>query len=116
MIRIKFLREQAGLKQKELGDKVGQSASNISKYELGLLEPNIDTLCSIANFFGVSIDFLVEKTDDMNVYYAPSDQLKRSYICLMNAEGFPEQIEIPSDKVDRFRALVSAGMPELFEK
>ena len=48
MNRIKYLRESIRMTQKELGDRIGQTSSNISKYETGLLEPNIKTLSAMA--------------------------------------------------------------------
>lgn len=49
--------------QKELGLKIGQTKSNISKYERGIIEPNIQTLNQLSAFFRVSIDYLVNTKD-----------------------------------------------------
>jgi len=59
-MRLKQLREEKGITQEALGNAIGQTKSNISKYERGTLEPSIDTLKQIAQFFDVSIDFLIE--------------------------------------------------------
>lgn len=64
MQRLKQLRTSKEITQEELGKQIGQSKSNISKYENGLLEPNNQTLVLIAEFFSVSIDFLLGRTDD----------------------------------------------------
>ena len=42
-----------------LGELLGISHRNISKYETGLIMPDIDTLISFADFFNVSLDYLV---------------------------------------------------------
>lgn len=42
-----------------MSDNLGVSPSNISKYEMGTLEPGIEILKSYAKFFDVSIDFIV---------------------------------------------------------
>ena len=50
MLRLKYLRESAKLTQKELADKLGISPSNVSKYEMGTLEPGVDILIAYSNF------------------------------------------------------------------
>lgn len=61
-VRIKELRQKMNLTQEELGAKIGQTKSNISKYERGMLEPGIETLKLLADIFDVSIDYLVGNT------------------------------------------------------
>jgi transcriptional regulator with XRE-family HTH domain len=58
-VRLKELREEANITQEELGNQIGQTKSNISKYENGLLEPNIDTLRLLSQYFDVSVDYLL---------------------------------------------------------
>lgn len=66
MLRLRELREQAKLTQSQLGDKIGQTKSNISKYERGELEPNIQTLFALADIFGVTVDYLLDRTNIKN--------------------------------------------------
>ncbi len=62
--RLKELREEKGLTQEALGELVGLTKANISKYESGKLEPNIDTINYLANYFNVSTDYLLGRTDN----------------------------------------------------
>jgi len=57
------LRKNAGLTQEQLAVKVGLSQQTISKYERGILEPDIETLNSFADFFEVTVDYLLERPD-----------------------------------------------------
>lgn len=57
--RITSLRKQAGLTQEGLAKKLNITRSALSQYELGTREPNYDLLIKIADFFDVSIDFLI---------------------------------------------------------
>lgn len=57
-LRIKELREEAGLTQKELAEKIGNMQRNISNWENGLSEPDCETILRICDFFGVSTDEL----------------------------------------------------------
>lgn len=61
--RIKLLREELGLKQEELAKKLSVSPSAIGMYERDLREPNNELTLRIANFFNVSIDYLLGKSD-----------------------------------------------------
>ncbi len=62
---IKRARKDAKLTQQEVADKINTSRSNITKYEIGLLEPNIDTIGQLAELYNVSTDWLfgIKKTN-----------------------------------------------------
>lgn len=62
---LKELRSNCGLTQLQLAGILDISKSNISKYEAGSVEPNMDTLIRIANYFNVSIDYLMGREDDL---------------------------------------------------
>lgn len=63
MLRLKQLREQKRLNQDGLAMKINVSQSTISAYEVGERTPDLETLITIANFFDVSIDYLVGRSD-----------------------------------------------------
>ena len=60
--RIKAVRVEIGLTQSFVAAQTGISQSKISKYESGDLEPTIEQLGTLADFYGVSIDFLLGNT------------------------------------------------------
>lgn len=64
MKRLKTLREDRGINQQRLAVELNVSQAMISKYELGLSEPDISTIKRIAAFFGVSTDYLLEVSND----------------------------------------------------
>ena len=66
MNNLKELRMEAGLLQKELGSQVGYNQRNISDWEQGRTEPNIEALFKLANFFECSIDYLLGRSDELN--------------------------------------------------
>lgn len=53
------LRKNRNLTQKELGAKIGLSKAVISKYENGMAYPTFDMLIQIAQYFGVTTDYLL---------------------------------------------------------
>ena len=62
--RLQFLRKEAGLTQKQLAERLNMRDNTISQYEKGDRTPSVETQMNIARLFGVSIDFLVGRTDD----------------------------------------------------
>ena len=61
--RIKELRLKNNLSQQALAEKVGLSNQSISFYELGKREPKIEAWQRLANFFGVSVSYIMGISD-----------------------------------------------------
>ena len=66
--RIKALRRERQLTQKQLADRLGMSKSALAMYETGQRFPKLDTLDAIADFFNVDMAFLLGKARCRNVY------------------------------------------------
>lgn len=58
-IRLKELREKTGLSQYGFADKFGVAQSTVGSWEAGKREPNFLTMQRLADFFGVSVDYLL---------------------------------------------------------
>lgn len=69
MTRLKALREKRHMSQAFLGIELNMSQNTISRYETGEREAGYAELIAIADYFGVSIDYLLERTDNpkMNI-------------------------------------------------
>ncbi|ORI39398.1 transcriptional regulator [Leuconostoc mesenteroides subsp. cremoris] len=64
MNRLRELRIERGLKISELSNELNLAGSDaVGKYERGEREPNIHILIAIADYFNVSIDYLVGRSD-----------------------------------------------------
>ena len=61
--RLKELREEKGITLKTLADAIGVSDIAISRWENNKRIPNIEVLVAIADYFCVSTDFLVGKSE-----------------------------------------------------
>ena len=59
MLRLKDLREEKGVLQKELAHAINRTRACISSWEQGKTEPSIDDLLKLADFFEVTVDCLV---------------------------------------------------------
>ena len=68
MNRLKELREDKDLFQKDLADFLKTDQSNYSKYELEKINIPIDTLKKLANYYNTSTDYILYLTDNRNPY------------------------------------------------
>ena len=66
-MRLKELRKAKGISQLKLATDLNTNQNTISRYETGEREPGILELIKIADYFRVSIDYLVERTDVPNM-------------------------------------------------
>ena len=64
--KLKYLRLKENLSQAQLAKKVGITRQALSKYELGISEPNLYTLVKLADYFNCSLDSLVFDTIQLN--------------------------------------------------
>lgn len=55
---LKRARQSSKMTQEQVAEKLNTSRSNITKYELGSLEPNIETIGMLAELYNVSTDWL----------------------------------------------------------
>lgn len=67
--RLKDERIKKGLSQTELAKTLFLGQTSVSKYESGKQIPEMPTLQKIADFFDISIDYLLGKTDIKNYDY-----------------------------------------------
>lgn len=61
--RLKLLRSQRKLSQAQLAKKLNISQGSVAGWEILKAEPGHTRLCQIADLFGVSIDYLLGRTD-----------------------------------------------------
>ena len=65
--RIKALRSERGMTQEALGKIIGVKQDSIYTYEKGKNYPEVRNLIILADYFGVSIDYLVGRTDNPEI-------------------------------------------------
>lgn len=59
MIKLKELREERDVLQKDLAAAINRTRACISSWEQGKTEPSIDDLVKLADFFGTSVDCII---------------------------------------------------------
>ena len=63
-MRLKELRKSRGISQLKLAMDLNMNQNRISRYETGEREADYATLIKFADYFNVSIDYLLERTDN----------------------------------------------------
>lgn len=86
--RIRELRESAGYKsQQSFADAFGIAQSTVGGWESGKREPNYETTIRLADFFGVSVDYLLGRTDQKEVLQPSSYWDGQTLIDLRKSRG-----------------------------
>ncbi len=85
--RLKTLRKQKGITQSDLASILNYGYTAVSNYESGRNEPSIKDLKKIAEYFDVSLDYLLCVNDIKNPYVVsnesePNEEFLQNYSCL----------------------------------
>lgn len=63
-MRLKELRKEKGITQLKLAMDLGLNQNSVSRYETGEREADYKTLIMLADYFDVTVDYLLERTDE----------------------------------------------------
>lgn len=63
---LKLIRTMRGISQQMLANALGTTQQSINKYENHKIEPDINTLIALADYFDVTVDYLIGRTDENN--------------------------------------------------
>ncbi|MGW8822268.1 helix-turn-helix domain-containing protein [Paenibacillus lautus] len=64
--RLRELRSKKGLSQQELSNRLGFNRATYARYETGNTQPDFDTLQKLADFFDVSTDYILGRTNTLS--------------------------------------------------
>lgn len=102
--RLKALRTKKKLTQKQLAEKINVTHVSISGYENGNRSPDTDTLEKIADYFGVSTDYLLGRTDTLEP--TPLDSEEAEFQAFINDPELEMWYkELPKSDEDELRQL-----------
>lgn len=62
-VRLQCLREHKRISRKVLSELCGLNSDAVRRYERGEIEPTLHSLVALAEFFGVTVDYLVGRSD-----------------------------------------------------
>ena len=66
-MRLREIRKSKNISQLKLALDLNMSQYSISRYETGKREPSLNDLKKISDYFNVSIDYLLERTDNPKI-------------------------------------------------
>lgn len=84
MLRLKELREEKKLQQKDLAEKMNRTIACISSWETGKTEPSIDDLIALSTILDVTIDYLVSKTDEFGNNISTLSNMETEFLNYFN--------------------------------
>lgn len=93
--RLSKLRKELGLTQEDLAKKIGYTRTAISAWEIGRNEPSYSDIVKIADFFNVSTDYLLGKSNTPN----PENETKLEDIYMHLAKE-AQELKLDKDDVD----------------
>ena len=105
MDRLKIFRKERGLTQTQVADAVGLGRQAYAYYEKGEREPSTETLCKLADFFGVTVDELLGRTPQL----FDDARVDRPEIMELYELMTPQQ---QSNLVNYARGMLAASAPE----
>lgn len=66
--RLRMCRKSSSVTQKQVASAIGTSEQNYQRYERGSQQPTLPVLVALADYFDVSLDYLVGRSDDPKRY------------------------------------------------
>lgn len=80
-MRLKELRKKKNVTQQEVAEHLFITQHGYSNYEINKTEPNIETLCKLADYYNVTLDYLVGRNFVSDIGYLSEQQ--REAVSLM---------------------------------
>lgn len=93
-MKLKELREQKKLKQYEVAKALDMTNATYNRYEKGQRQADYETLIKIANFFNVSIDYLLSDNETK-----PKPNPKENRVTLIGRGGELKEYELPPENI-----------------
>ena len=94
-MRLRELRKNRGLRQKDIAETIGVSPQSYGYYENGVNKPDPEMLIKLADFFQCSTDYLLGREDDIG------------NIVIQNETAAPQLSESEQKLLNSFRRLPS---------
>lgn len=111
---LRRLRAEAGISQGKLAKSIGVSGGNVSSWESGEAKPGYTALCALAQFFGVSADYLLELSPQKKGEETTVDLEAIKKELGLTCDGLPlDQDEV--DLVAMYRLLPEEQQEDVFD-
>ena len=98
MEKLKSLRKAQKLTQEDVGKHLGITGQSYSNYENNNREPDFATISKLADYFNVSVDYLLDRTDEPN-YISTESDYSASYKLAPLTKRFDEALRPKLEKM-----------------
>lgn len=105
-LRIKELRKIKKLTQKQLAEKINVDCSAVTKWETGKANPDFEKQQFLADFFNVSVDYLLGRTEKKERHI--ENNVPKENTIVYCREGQTTQVELPQDKMNLILKMIDA--------
>lgn len=111
--RLRKLREEKKISQLELAKFLNISQQALSKWEQNISQPDNNVLIILSNYFDVSVDYLLGKSDNKN----PSNGLYTKTITDEDGYSIEIKTEVPFNELSKEKQqdMIDVAMEKLFE-
>ena len=75
-MNLKTIRKQRNMRQEDIARYLNVKQATYSGYESGKYEPTIETLCRLADYYNVSIDYLIGREWNNDIGYLTGTQIE----------------------------------------
>ncbi|RJS59177.1 hypothetical protein CJ483_03100 [Bacillus sp. PK3_68] len=103
--RLKKLRNERGISQQEFADRLKINRSTYARYELGKTQPDFETLQKIADYYSVTIDFILGRSDNTNTQTNDEKEMKEFFSNPKLNLFFKEMKESPEEQLEELREI-----------
>jgi transcriptional regulator with XRE-family HTH domain len=111
--RLKELRKEFNMTQKQLGEKLNLTNATIGMYESGVRNPEIKTMITLADLFNVSADYLLGFSDFRQTPEQILNGPAKVYIMTREINDLPEEA---IEKVDEYIKIIKTTYKSKKEK
>ena len=93
---IKRLRSERNISQQELAQRIDSNQRQVSKWENGVIEPNLESLIKLADYFEVSTDYLLGRSNDVGVIETNANltQFQSNLIAVVSKLSRDDQFQV----------------------
>ena len=95
--KLKKLRKNKRKSQKQIADMLGITQTAYSRYEVGISEPNIETLLKLADYFNVDLDYLMRNDETKSNENNIDNELQPNQIITIGRSGKKEIYELDEE-------------------
>lgn len=107
MEKLLFLRERLNVTQKAVADYIGLSRQAYAHYEFGDRYPDPKTLCKLADYFNVSVDYLLGRVDEQS--FTPNTRNSHNYDEILSRTTPLDQLSPDEQElIEKYRKLSPA--------